>query len=153
MPAATGWAARAGAAGLAALALSACGGSSSSSPAQVRTQATAICQRANRQIGRIPTPASEAGALAFLNSGIAALKPELAQLRQLSVSGDAADVWNAAIRALSEQLSALQSTAAQIQAGADPIMSFKSLQQTLAPLETQANNAWSALEIPACQSQ
>lgn len=138
--------------GLAALTLAACG-SSSASPTQVRSQATSICSRGNRQIGRIPTPSSAAGALAFLNSGIAALKPELRSLRQLSVSGDAADVWNTAIRALSDQLATLQSTARKIQGGADAVQSFKSLQQTLAPLETQANNAWQALQIPACQSQ
>jgi hypothetical protein len=138
--------------GLAALTLAACG-SSSASPSQVRSQATSICSRANRQIGRIPTPSSAAGALAFVNSGIAVLKPEVRSLRQLSVTGDAADVWNTAIRALSDQLATLQGTASKIRGGADAVQSFKSLQQTLAPLETQADNAWHALQIPACQSQ
>lgn len=146
------WAARACAAGLAAALLGGCG-SSSASPAQLRAQATAICERANARIGRIPTPANASGALAFLNSGIAALKPEIQELRQLSASGDAADVWNAAIRTLSAQLAALQSTASQIQGGADPVQAYRSLQQTLGPLETQSNDAWSALQIPACQNQ
>lgn len=137
---------------LAALTLVACG-SSSSSPTQLRSQATAICARANRQIGRIPTPSSAAGALAFLNGGSAALQPELAQLRQLQASGDATDVWRTAVRALSDQLSALQATASQIKGGADPVRATKSLQQTLAPLESEANGAWQALQIPACQNQ
>jgi hypothetical protein len=146
------WAARACATGLAALTVAGCG-SSSKSPAQLREQASAICARTNGQIGRVPTPANPSGALAFLNSGIASLKPEVHQLKQLSASGDAADVWNAAIRSLSGQLSALQSAASQISGGADPVATYKTLQLTLTPLETQANNAWQALEIPACQNQ
>ena len=140
------------AAGLAVLAVAGCG-SSSASPSQLRTQASAICARTNRQVGRIPTPASAAGGLAFLNQGIATLEPELRSLKQLSVSGDAADVWNAAMRSLSDQLEAMRSTASQIKGGADPVASFKSLQRTLAPLESQASNAWQALQIPACQNQ
>jgi hypothetical protein len=145
-------AARAGAAGLAVLALAACG-SSSASPAQVRSQASAICARANARIGRIPTPANATGALAFLDNGIASLKPEVTQLQRLSVSGDAADVWQTAVRTLSQQLAALETTASKIRAGADPVQAYKSLQQTLAPLETQANGAWQALQIPACAGQ
>jgi hypothetical protein len=145
-------AARACVAALAALGLAACG-SSSSSPTQLRSQATAICARANRQIGRIPTPTSATGALAFLNSGIATLRPELAQLQQLQATGDAADVWRTAVRALSDQLAALQSTASEIKGGGDPTSATKSLQQRLAPLESEANGAWQALQIPACQNQ
>jgi hypothetical protein len=139
-------------AGLATLSLAACG-SSTASPAQLRAQATAICTRANARIGRIATPASANGGLAFLDTGIAALQPELAQLKRLSASGDAADVWNTAIRSAEAELAALQSAAAEIRGGADPVQVFKSLQQTLAPLETQADNAWQALQIPACQNQ
>ncbi len=151
-PPARTWLARACVAGATALAAAGCG-SSSPSQAQLRSQATTICEQTNRSIGRIPTPASAAGALTFLNDGIAALKPELRSLKQLSASGDAVDVWNTAIHALSAQLAALQSTASDIQAGADPVRSFKSLEQTLGPLQTQANNAWQALQIPACQNQ
>jgi hypothetical protein len=140
------------AAGLAALTLAACG-SSTTSPAQLHAQATAICSRANVAIGRIATPDNASGGLAFLDNGIATLKPELAQLQQLHASGDAADVWNTALRSMASELSALESTAANIRGGADPVQAFKALQQTLTPLETQAANAWQALQIPACQNQ
>jgi hypothetical protein len=145
-------AARAGAAGLLTLAVAACG-SSTSSPAQVRSQASAICARANARIGRITTPTNATGALAFLDNGIASIKPELTQLQRLSVSGDAANVWNTAVRTLSQQLAVLETTASKIRGGADPVQAFRSLQQTLSPLETQADGAWQALQIPACQSQ
>jgi hypothetical protein len=128
-------------------------GSASPSQTQLRTQATAICSHANRVIGRIATPPAETGGEAFLRRGVAALKPELAQLRQLHPPSDTADVWSTAIRTLSAQLSALESTAQVIQQGGDTTQAYRSLQRTLAPLETEANNAWSALEIPACQNQ
>jgi outer membrane murein-binding lipoprotein Lpp len=128
-------------------------GSSSPSQTQLRTQAATICAHADRVISRIATPAAGAGGEAFLRRGVSALKPELQQLRQLKPPDDAADVWSTATRTVSAQLSAIESTANQIRQGADTTLAYKSLQRTLAPLETQANNAWSALEIPACQNQ
>jgi hypothetical protein len=145
-------AARACAAGLAAIVIAGCG-SSSPSANQLRSQASAICAQANRVIGRIATPGSASRGADFLNRGIAVLKPELRQLRQLSAPSDSADVWSTAIRSLSAQLSALESTVAKINTGADPVGAYKSLQQTLAPLVNQGNGAWQALQIPACQSQ
>jgi hypothetical protein len=140
------------AAGIAALAAAGCG-SSSPSPTQLRTQAAAICSHANRVISRISTPPAEAGGEAFLRRGVSALKPELQELRQLKPPGDVADVWSTAMRAASAQLSAIESTAREIRQGGDTTQAYKSLQRTLAPLKTQANDAWSALEIPACQNQ
>jgi hypothetical protein len=140
------------AAGIAALAAAGCGSSSPSST-QLRTQATAICSHANRVISRISTPPAESGGEAFLRRGGAALKPELQELKGLTPPSDVADVWSTATRAVSAQLSAIESTVKQIRQGADTTQAYKSLQRTLAPLETQANDAWSALEIPACQNQ
>jgi hypothetical protein len=128
-------------------------GSSPASEVQLRQQATAVCIHTNRLISGIGTPPSEAGGEAFLVRGIAALKPELRQLQQLSAPQDVADVWSTALHSLSDELAALQAAIAKIDAGGDTASAYKTLQQTLTPLETQANNAWNALEIPACQNQ
>jgi hypothetical protein len=141
-----------GACAAAALAITGCG-SSSHSDKQLRAQATSICAHANRVIGRITTPSAASGGGAFLQQGIASLKPELRQLRQMTAPQDSADVWSTAIRSLSDELAALESTAAKINAGADPVSAFRSLQRTVAPLERQADSAWQALQIPACQNQ
>jgi hypothetical protein len=146
------WAARGCAAALAAVTVAGCG-SSPASLIQLREQASAICARTNRQISGIGSPQSQASGEAFLQRGIASLKPELSQLQQLSAPQNVADVWSTALRSLSGELAALQSTVAKIDGGADTATAYKTLQQTLTPLETQANNAWQALEIPACQNQ
>jgi hypothetical protein len=135
-----------------AVAVAACG-SSPASQVQLREQATAICAHTNRQISAIGSPPSQAAGEAFLQRGITALKPELRQLQQLSPPQDVADVWSTAVHSLSGELAALQAATAKIDSGADTATAFKTLQQTLTPLETQANNAWNALEIPACQNQ
>jgi hypothetical protein len=136
----------------AALAIAGCG-SSSPSDNQLRAQATSICSHANRVIGRITTPSAASGGASFLQQGIASLKPELQQLRQMTAPQDSADVWSTAVRSLSGELAELESTAARINAGADPVSAFKSLQRRIAPLERQADSAWQALQIPACQNQ
>jgi len=134
------------------LAIAGCG-SSSPSDNQVRAQASSICAHANREIGRITTPSAASGGAAFLQQGIASLKPELRALRQIAPPQDSADVWSTAIRSLSGELAQLESTAARIDTGADPVSAFKSLQRTISPLERQADGAWQALQIPACQNQ
>lgn len=146
------WAARVCAVALAAAGVAGCG-STPASQVQLRQQATEICSRINHQISGITTPPSQSAAEAFLQRGIAALKPELRQLQQLSAPKDVADVWTTAVHSLSGELAALQATVAKIDSGADTVTAYKTLQQTLTPLETQANNAWRALEIPACQNQ
>jgi hypothetical protein len=120
---------------------------------QLRSQASTICARTNHQISAIATPAAATRGAAFLDSGIAALKPELSQLKQLSAPADVSDVWSTALRGLEGQLGALQTAAGQIGRGGDPVTAYRALQQALTPLETQANNAWQALAIPACLNQ
>jgi len=135
---------------LAALAASACGGTTPPSLIQLRSQANQICSVANREGSRIPTPASEASGRAFLKRGIQVLSPELQQLRALSAPEAASVVYTTAIDAFSRELAAMRTAVRALDRGQDPVIAFKSLQQRLSPLETQADAAWQALGITAC---
>ena len=139
-------------AALAVLVAAGCG-SSTLSAADLRQQAGAICSRADRQIARIPTPSSEAAGNAFLKQGIAALDPELGDLNSLKPPADEAVVYQSAIKSLGGELDGLKSAAGKLDQGADPVHTFRQLQDTLSPLETDADNAWRALGIPACVSR
>jgi hypothetical protein len=119
----------------------------------LRQQAGAICSHADRKIGKIPTPSSPAAGSSFLKQGIAALDPELEQLKGLVPPQDETVVYQSAIKSLSGELGALHSATAKLDQGADPVATFRQLEATLAPLETDADNAWQALEIPACLSR
>ncbi len=134
---------------VAALALCGCG-SSSLSTRQLRSAATRICTTATRRIDRIPTPTSPAGGELFLQQGIAAVTPELTALRKLAAPNDLKQAYSTALRATTQELQALRTTLRQLQAGGDPVILIKTLQQRIAPLETQANAAWQTLEITAC---
>jgi hypothetical protein len=85
-----------------------------------------------------------------LKHGIAVLRPELAGLRGLHPPNDAADVYSASLTAFANKLGALDTTVREIGGGADPVLAMKSLQGQLAPLESQEDGGWQALEIPAC---
>lgn len=137
----------------AAIAAGGCGGAAPPSLIALRTQANRICSDASRQIGRIATPRSEAGGEAFLRRGIVALAPEHRQLRSLAAPSEAADVYRAGVGALSGELGALRETAHALAKQADPVIAFRTLQQRLVPLESQADDAWQALQIPACMSR
>ncbi|MBV9838004.1 MAG: hypothetical protein JO156_07790 [Solirubrobacterales bacterium] len=140
---------RIAAAGVAALALTACGSSSLSSE-QLRGAATRLCSAASKRAALIPTPSSPAAAAGFLSQGAAALSPELAGLRALHAPGDLAQVYATAVGASSAELSAIQAAVRDLAAGGDEVITVKSLQQQLAPMESEANGAWQALQIPAC---
>ncbi len=128
-------------------------GSSPLSTSELHNDATRVCLLASRQTNRIATPTSPAGTEAFLRRGIAALAPELAGLRSLHPSSEVADVYDAAVKSLSQQLAFLRDALHDLRNGEDPVIALKTLQQELAPLVTQANGGWDALQIPACLSR
>jgi hypothetical protein len=136
-------------AALAALTASGCG-DTPPSLTQLQNQASRVCVVAARQMDLIPSPAVPIGGEAFLTRGVAVLAPELAQLRSLTAPREAADVYSTAMRALSQKVSAVRSTVRSLDQGADPVVSVRTLQQRLTPLESQEDGAWQALEIPAC---
>jgi hypothetical protein len=137
----------------AAIAAGGCGGSPPPSLVTLRTQATAICSGASREIGRIATPRSDVAGEAFLRRGIAVLAPERRQLGSLTAPSEAADVYRAGVRALSGELAALRQATRALARQQDPVIAFRTLQQRLAPLESQADDAWQALQVPACTSR
>jgi hypothetical protein len=133
---------------LAILVVSACG--SGLSLVELRDQATAVCERGNQQIQAIGAPTSESGARAFLAKGGSALASELDGLKSLGASGDAGRRFGKAESAVSGELAALRDAVKQLGAGHPVAPVLSSLQQRLAPLESQADAAWRALGIPAC---
>jgi len=132
---------------LVALALVGCG-SSSPSASQLQARATPICKLAARRMSAIPAPTLPSGGARFLSQGIAALGPELAQLRRLGSAGDYGD----ALGATAAELHALRSTLRGLRAGNDPVVAIKTLAQELSPIEVRADGDWHSLGVPACAS-
>jgi hypothetical protein len=131
-----------------ALLVAGCGGSGLTM-AQVRTRATQICDRAADRMARIRLPSDPAGGAHFLEEGIAALAPEVRGLRALGGRGQR----RAAIDATAAELAALRSSRHGLDAGNDPVVAIKTLQQQLLGDEERANAAWRALKVPACVSR
>jgi hypothetical protein len=127
-----------------------CGSTPSPSLVQLRAQGARICTAAGQRLRLIATPRSEAGGEAFLKQAVAVLAPELRQLRKLRPSSEASDVYGTALDALARELGTLQGTIRALARQQDPVIAFKTLQQHLRPLETQADDAWRALDMTAC---
>lgn len=134
---------------LATAALAGCGDSTIATP-ELRMQSTKLCQLARKATDAAPTPSSAAGAQAFLAQGISVFRPELQGLRALHPSGDVAPVYATAVGAFLHELSALEAAERQLAQGGDPIATMRTLEAQLAPLEEQQDDAWRALDIPAC---
>jgi len=127
-----------------------CGGRKSPSLTRLRAQATSIWSSATVRAHRIATPAWKAGAGGFLQNGINVLSPELGRLERLAAPSSDADVYTSALNAVSAELTALRSAVTVLKLGENPVLAYKALQHRLTPLEAQANDAWGALQIPAC---
>ena len=142
---------RAAAASAAALCLVLMGcGSSALSDRQLRADATRICTITRARTNRIAVPSSPAGGERFLRRGIAALRPEIAGLRVLSAPSALGNTYGRALDALTFELAEIEVAVARLHQGADPIQIFRILASRMAALETQANGAWTSLQIPAC---
>jgi hypothetical protein len=134
---------------LAGLGCSGCGSKPLSST-QLVSRGTRVCSQAGRRTDFIATPASPAGTAAFLRRGIAVLTPELAALKALRPPTDVADVYSTAIKSFSSKLGEMRQTLRNLNRGEDPVVAIKALQQQLAPIESQENGAWQALQLSAC---
>ena len=136
----------------AALALAACG-STPLSVTQLRSSATRICQLAVKQGNRIAAPASPAASASFLRRGVPILTRELASLRALQPPSALSGDYRSALSAFSQQLTLIQAAVRRLDAGADPVITFKLLQSQLAPIESRGAAAWQALGVPSCVNQ
>ncbi len=125
-------------------------GSPELSDVQLRSRAAGLCSTANRQAGRIATPATPAAAIAYLDRGIAVFRPELARLRKLRPPSDLASVYGTSVGAFSQQLRELELTVRKLHRGADPVGAIRTLERRLAPLEATEDTAWTSLHVPAC---
>jgi hypothetical protein len=139
----------AGLALLAAAMLIGCG-SVSASLRNLRQDAGRICRHTNRAFEPLPALPTQGRAASYLSTGVARLGTQLARLRRLSAPHDVADVYSAALGVLGQELSVLRRKVTAIRRGQDPAVAVRALREQLTPLESQANNAWQALQIPSC---
>jgi len=137
---------------LVALALAGCG-STSLSNSQLESQVSQICTATEMRTNRIPTPASPAASVTFLERGATALTPELTALKAVHPPSDVADVYTATVGSLERKVRELRGTAHEIARGADPVKALQHLQHRLRPLESQENDGWQALQLTACMSR
>jgi hypothetical protein len=133
-----------------ALAAAGCGGSHSMSAQQLRSRAAQACTVATQRLDRIPAPTLPSQGAAFLRRGAAALRPELAALHALHPEGDLGERFGQARTATEQELTALESSLQGLKAGNDPVVTIKTLQAQLVPLQKRASAAWLALKIAAC---
>ena len=129
-----------------------CGGSSDS-PGQLRAQAANVCARALDDGVRIKPPAVPAGTATFLRRGTNVLESEIDQLRTLRPPNEQAGAYSAAVEALRREAAILSTTVRDLDRGADPLSTIKTLQHRLAPVEANANAAWRTLDVPLCVSR
>lgn len=143
---------RAVAVSLLALGLAACG-SDSLSASQLRDTTAKVCAAADRSTDQIPTPTTPKEGLDYLRRGVAALIPELNQLRALHPPSDLAGQYDTAVDAIAREIRALQNGMKGLKAGGDPVVEIKTLQHHLAPLESKANRAWASADVRGCTSR
>ena len=136
-------------AGVVALVVAGCG-SSSQSISTLRAAATRVCTQAAAETARITSPAVPAATPAFLRRGVTALRPELADLRTLKAPGEQAGAYSAAVGTLAREVTILSDTVHDLDRGADPLTTIKTLQHRLAPVEADDDAAWRTLGVPAC---
>jgi hypothetical protein len=125
-------------------------GSVSASVIDLRHDAAAVCRHTNRDFTTVTQPSSQSQDATYLLAGAARLATELRALRRIAPPRDVADIFQAALSALAHELGALRSAVTAIHEGDDPAVAYRTLQQRIAPLRSQVNNAWQALEVADC---
>lgn len=132
-----------------ALALGACGADSLDA-AQLRSQAGAICARATRATDRVAVPAAPDQGARFLAQGLAQLRPAAARLRALKAPQELRGQYDRAVQLADREVALIARQQRTIAHGGDPVDAFRQLAAAMAPLTTEENAFWRALEIPSC---
>lgn len=132
--------------------LGACG-ATPLSVTDLRSSATRICQQAVRQGNSIPGPRSPSASAGFLRAGLPILTRELATLKTLTPPSSMQSNYSTALQAFSAQLTLIKDAIRSLDAGADPVSTFKALQGQLSPFQARGATAWQTLGIPACVNQ
>ena len=125
-------------------------GDDSLSAGELRSQAGEICARANAVTDRVAVPNAPAGGERFLDEGLAELRPAHVRLAALKPPEELRTDYERAVALNLEQLTLLGRAARSIRGGADTIDAFGALQRALAPVVARENDAWRALDVPAC---
>lgn len=125
-------------------------GEDSLSAEELRSQAGAICARANAVTDRVAVPNAQSGGERFLREGLAQLRPATARLAALKPPEELRDRYERAVAQTRAENELLAATARSIAGGADVIDSFAALQTRLGPVVDAGNALWRTLDIPAC---
>lgn len=131
------------------LALGGCGDASLSA-SQLRTQAAAICTRANAATDRIALPSTPGESDGFLRDGLAQLRPAAARLGALKAPADLRRRYDRAVQLARQEISLIARHERAIARGEDAVGTFRALQAALDPLVSEENAYWRGLGIPAC---
>jgi hypothetical protein len=125
-------------------------GSDNLSADELRTQASAICTRANAATDRVAVPNAPAGGERFLAEGLAVMRPALTRLQRLKPPDDLRRQYELAVSANARQLQLVGDAIVAVRSGSDPIDAYRLLQRRLTLVSTTANATWESLGIPAC---
>ncbi|HEY4281063.1 MAG TPA: hypothetical protein VGM91_22815 [Conexibacter sp.] len=126
-------------------------GSDTLSAAELRSQSSLICARANGAIDRVTVPNAPTGGERFLAQGLIRLRPANARLRLLKAPDELRADYERAVTTNAREIDLITATGRAIAGGADVIDSYRALERSLAPLVNDENDAWQALRVPACE--
>lgn len=125
-------------------------GEDSLSAEELRSQAGAICARANAVTDRIAVPNAPSGGEQFLREGLVQLRRASVRLAALKPPEELRDRYERAVGQLRTEVTLIGDSARAIAGGADVIDTFVALEARLRPVVDTGNALWRTLDVPAC---
>jgi len=117
---------------------------------ELRSEAGAICTRANAVTDRVAVPNAPSGGERFLREGLAQLRPATTSLAALKPPEELEERYERAVTLARQEVMLVERAVMAIDRGEDTIDTFTALQRQLEPVLNQENAAWRALGVPAC---
>ena len=135
-----------------ALSVAACGGGSSSalSAADLRTQADAICKKADQDIEALGSPNSVDDLKSFVPKALAAGKTQIDSLKALKAPSELKGDWDSALSLLDKQYAALSAAGVKIAAGEDPVATITAAQAASKGNEAELQAKAKAIGLTEC---
>ena len=124
----------------------------STTPAQYRQRATAICKVSSVKLKAIEPPASKAELGRILKQALPIFTTQYSALLRLSVPQSLRVQHFKALAAEKAQLAGIRAAIVKLNGGADPTTTYNAMDKALTPYGNAEDAAWRKLGIPACAS-
>ncbi|HKN94114.1 MAG TPA: hypothetical protein VJU60_07275 [Thermoleophilaceae bacterium] len=125
---------------------------SSTSPAQFRSQVSQLCTQAQQKIDSVPKPKTATAIVPFINKTMAVAKPYVDKLAAINPPSNFAGQYKQIVSLNRQELALLSQTKSALSGSGNPVQVIRKFQTQANKLSSSEDAKWRQIGVPKCAS-